>query len=279
MKSPAAGVIPPLLTNESTRRLRSGNEMPVLGMGTWMLTSHTADAIADAVQLGYRMFDTAADYHTQSGIGAAIRALDYPRDALYIVTKVEPQEDGYEATRRNLEELDLEYADLVLIHEAPERGVGEACWNALLRARDEGFARDIGVCSYKVDQLRELAEKTGEMPAVHQLEWSPFGHSFDMLHFCAANGIQLQAYSPLTHGKRLEDERLVNLARKYQKTPAQLLIRWNLQHGVVPIPKSIRADHRRENLEVFDFDLEAVDVATLDALNERFSALEKLEYL
>jgi 2,5-diketo-D-gluconate reductase A len=270
---------PPFLTLDSTRRLRTGREMPVLGLGTWMLTSHTRDLVANALRLGYRMIDTSGDYHTQAGIGEALAELAPPRDEIYVVSKIETDGDAYEQTCRNLEELKLAHLDLVLIHEAPEKGVGEELWRGLMRARDEGKARDIGVCSYKIAQLQQLVELTGEVPAVHQIEWSPFGHSLDMLSFCAAHEIQVQAYSPLTRGKRLGDERLANLAAKYGKTPAQLILRWNLQHGIVPIPKAGRADHQRENLEIFDFDIEAIDMSTLDALNEQFSALEKLEYL
>ncbi len=270
---------PPFLTLESNRRLRTGREMPVLGLGTWMLTSHTRDLIANALRLGYRMIDTAGDYHTQPGIGEAIEDLAPRRDEIYVVSKVETDQDTYQSTCENLEQLKLEYLDLVLIHEAPEEGVGEDLWRGLMKARDEGKARDIGVCSYKIAQLNELIDLTGEVPAVHQIEWSPFGHSIDMLNFCAAHEIQVQAYCPLTRGKRLRDERLAAIAAKYEKTPAQLILRWDLQHGVAPIPKAGRADHQQQNLEIFDFDIEAADMATLDGLNEQFSALEKLEYL
>jgi 2,5-diketo-D-gluconate reductase A len=253
--------------------------MPVLGTGSWMLTTHTAESVMHALELGYRMVDTSADYKTQPGIGRAIRLSQTPRESLYVVMKVEETEDGYAATQKNLEELKLAYVDLVLIHRAPEKGVGEKVWQGLMRARDAGLTRDIGVCSYRIDKLQELANETGEMPAVHQIEWSPFGHSFDMLNYCTANGIVVQAYSPLTRGKRLKDERLAEIARRYGKSAAQVIIRWNLQHGVVPIPKAYREDHQRENIDVFDFELSPVDVAALDALNEHFSALEKLEYL
>ena len=272
-------VRPDSLSAESNVVLRTGNEMPLLGLGTWMLTTHTAESVQHALELGYRMVDTSADYMTQPGIGRALRRHAAPRDSLFIVIKVEETEDGYDATVKNLEELKLAYADLVLIHRAPEKGVGEDVWRGLMRARDEGLARDIGVCSYKIAQLAELEQITGEMPAVHQIEWSPFGHSFDMLTFCRAHGIVLQAYSPLTRGRRLGDERLVELAKKHGKSPAQIILRWNLEWGVVPMPKAYREDHQRENLDVFDFELDAMDMAALDDLNERFSALDKLEYL
>lgn len=274
---------PPLgggdLTPDSTIALRTGREIPVIGLGSWMLTSHTPEAVLHAFELGYRMVDTSADYMTQAGIGKAIRRYNQRRDSLYVVMKVEPEENGYDATVRNLGELKLAYADLVLIHRAPEKGVGEKLWEQLIRAREEGLTRDIGVCSYKIQQLRTLGENTGELPAVHQLEWSPFGHSLDMLSFCRGQNIVLQAYCPLTRGKRLKDERLLAIAGKYGKTPAQVILRWDLQHGVVPIPKAYREDHQRDNLEVFDFSLDEIDMGTLDGLNEQFSALEKLEYL
>jgi 2,5-diketo-D-gluconate reductase A len=157
--------------------------------------------------------------------------------------------------------------------------VGEKLWEQLMRAREEGLTRDIGVCSYKVEQLKALIQNTGEPPAVHQLEWSPFGHSLDMLSYCRGQQIVLQAYSPLTRGKRLKDERLVELAARYRKSPAQVILRWNLQHGVVPIPKAYREDHQRDNLDIFDFAIDEADMGLLDALNEHFSALEKLDYL
>ena len=267
------------LTPASVVTLRTGREMPVIGLGTWMLTSHTTESVQHAFELGYCMVDTSSDYMTQPGIGKALRRYDRPRASLFISMKVEPEDNGYEATRRNLEELKLAYVDLVLIHRAPEKGVGEKLWEQLMRARADGLTRDIGVCSYKIAQLKTLAESTGEMPAVHQLEWSPFGHSLDMLSFCRAQEIALQAYSPLTRGKRLKDERLVEIAGKYGKSPAQVILRWDLQHGVVPIPKAYREDHQRQNLDIFDFALDDIDMGTLDGLNEQFSALEKLDYL
>ena len=267
------------LAPESTLSLRNGARMPVLGMGTWMLTSHTAEAVQHGFELGYRMVDTSADYHTQSGIGRAMLRSDVPREALFVSMKVEENEDGYEATLKNLKELKLAYADLVLIHRAPKTSVGEKVWRGLMQARDEGLTRNIGVCSYKIAQIQALADQTGEWPAVHQIEWSPFGHSLDMLNFCRAHDIVVQAYSPLTRGKRLKDERLAGIAMKYGKTPAQVILRWDLQHGVAPLPKAYREDHQRQNIALFDFELDPQDMAALDGLNERFSALDKLEYL
>jgi 2,5-diketo-D-gluconate reductase A len=267
------------ITPDATRTLRTGHEMPLLGLGTWMLTSHTADAVCRALDAGYRLIDTSGDYLTQPGIGKAIAASEAPRDSLYVVTKVEEDDDGYAATRKNLAELKLDYVDLVLIHRPPKRGAGEEIWTGLIRARDEGLTRDIGVSSYRVAQIEELARNTGEMPAVNQIEWSPFGHSLDMLSFCRANEILIQAWSPLTRGKRLDDPRLSEIARQHGKSAAQVILRWNLQHGVVPLPKAMRAEHQHENLHLFDFELDDLEMAALDALNEHFSALGKLDYV
>jgi diketogulonate reductase-like aldo/keto reductase len=264
---------------QSVLTLRTGRDMPVIGLGTWMLTSHTAESVQRAFESGYRMIDTSADYKTQPGIGKAIRRHGGPRESLFVAMKVEPEENGLEATRRNLKELELEYADLVLIHRAPKKGVGEKLWEQLIEARAEGLTRDIGVCSYKIGQLQTLAENTGEMPVVHQIEWSPFGHSLDMLSFCRAHEVVVQAYSPLTRGKRLDDERLAAIAAKHGKSPAQVILRWNLQHGVAPIPKAYREEHQRENIDIFDFTLDEIDMGTLDAFNQQFSALEKLDYI
>ena len=253
--------------------------MPAIGLGTWQLTDGTADAVADALSLGYRMIDTSGDYHTQRGIGEAIRDSGVRREAMFLVTKIAETDDAFEATRANLAELKQPYADLVLIHRPPDRGVGESLWQGLRRAKRLGLANDIGVCNYSIEKIEELVYRTGELPAVNQIEWSPFGHSLDMLNFCRANDIALQAYSPLTRGKRLKDERVAEIAIKYGKTPAQIFLRWDLQHGVVPLPKAYREDHQRQNIALFDFELDALDMATLDGLNEQFSALDKLEYL
>jgi len=264
---------------ESNVPLLSGHEMPVLGLGTWQLKHQTADSVAQALEAGYRMIDTSGDYHTQRGIGDALRALGYPRDAVYIVTKVEETGDAYEALRTNLAELRLDYADLVLIHRPPERGVGEELWRALRRAKRERLTRDIGVSNYSIEQIEELVYRTGELPVVNQIEWTPFGHSPRMLDFCHDNEIVIQAWSPLTRGARLNDDKLAAMAARYGRTPAQLLIRWNLQLGVVPLPKANHANHQRDNLHVFDFEISQLDMAKLRTLNEHYSALGQLLYV
>jgi 2,5-diketo-D-gluconate reductase A len=263
---------------ESTVTLRGGRKMPVLGLGTWQLTRDTADTVARAVDLGFRLIDTSGDYGTQPGVGEAIRSSGVDRGELYIVTKVEETDDAYEGTRVDLEELGLEYADLMLIHRPPDDGPGIELWQGLIRARQDGLAKDIGVSNYTARQIAALEQATGETPAVNQIEWSPFGHSDAMLEFCAERGICIQAYSPLTRTKRLTDDTLTEIAEAHGKTPAQVLIRWNLQRGTVPLPKANREEHLAENIHVFDFELDAAEMRRLNDLNEQYSSLGKLPY-
>jgi len=267
------------LSLESNLPLLSGRQMPVLGLGTWQLKHQTSDSVAQALEAGYRLIDTSGDYHTQRGVGDALRASGHPREAVYVQTKVEEKGDAYEAVRTNLAELRLEYADLVLIHRPPERGVGEDLWRGLRRAKREGLARDIGVSNYSIEQIEELVYRTGELPVVNQIEWTPFGHSPRMLDFCHDNDIVIQAWSPLTRGTRLNDDKLTAMAARYGRTPAQLLIRWNLQLGVVPLPKANHATHQRDNLHVFDFEISQPDMAKLRTLNQHWSALGQLPYV
>jgi diketogulonate reductase-like aldo/keto reductase len=267
------------LTPDTCRVLPSGNRMPLMGLGTWELTVRTVDTICNALELGFRMIDTAPDYHTQRGVGDAIRACGFERESVYVVTRIESDEDGYAAVQKGLAQLRLDYVDLGLIHEPPGHGAGEKAWQGLRRAKREGLVRDIGVSSFSIEAIEELVYRTGEMPAVNQVEWSPFGHSPRMLDFCRENEIIIQSSSPLTHGRRLADDKMGPMAARYGKTPAQLLLRWNLQLGVVPLPKANHVQHQRENLNVFDFEILPQDMARLNALNEHFSARGKLEYL
>lgn len=267
------------LTPEACRVLASGNRMPLMGLGTLGLTVRTVDTVCNALELGFRMIDTAPDYHTQRGIGDAIRACGFEREAVFVVTKIEPDADSHAAMRKSLAQLRLDYVDLALIREPSEHGVGERAWQGLRRAKRDGLVRDIGVSSHSIEAIEELVYRSGEMPAVNQVEWSPFGHSPRMLDFCRENDIVIQAGSPLTHGKRLGDDKMGPMAARYGKTPAQLLLRWNLQLGVVPLPKANHVRHQRENLNVFDFEILPQDMTRLNALNEHYSALGKLAYL
>lgn len=259
--------------------LHTGNTMPVMGLGTWQLTNDTPTVVATALGLGYPMIDTASDYGTQPGIGEGIKRSGAAREEYYMVIKVEEMDNAYEATKAYLQELDIQYANLTLIHRPPPSGVGIELWNGLIRARNEGLTKDIGVSNYSIPQIRELTENSGELPAVNQIEWSPFGCSEEMLDFCQEQQIIIQAYSPLTRAKRLNDEALTEIAGHYGKSATQILIRWNLQLGTVPLPKANQRKHLEENINVFDFEINADDMATLNGLNETYSSLGGLPYI
>jgi 2,5-diketo-D-gluconate reductase A len=267
------------MEKDSTIKLLTQNKMPVMGLGTWQLTKDTAGTVLYAIELGYRLIDTSSDYRTQPGIGEAIKGSGIDRNKLYITTKVEETDDSYARTKSNLQELGLDYVDLMLIHRPPYRGAGEGLWEGLIKARKEGLVRDIGVSNYSIPLIEELIEKSGETPAVNQIEWSPFGHSQEMRDYCSDKAIVVQAYSPLTRTKRLNDGTLNRIAQKYGKSAAQIVIRWNLQLGAVPIPKANRKRHLEENLDAFDFEISDADMGSITGLNEHYSSLGSLPYL
>ena len=262
---------------ESSHVLPSGNRMPLLGLGTRELSHQTADTVCSALELGFRMLDTSPQFHTQRGIGDAIRACGFERGDIFVITKVEPHDDSYAALHRHLGQLRLDHVDLALVH--GEHAAGEMAWHGLRRAKRDGLTRDIGVSGFGIDAIEELVYATGEMPAVNQIEWSPFGHSPRMLDFCRENDIVIQAWSPLTRAQRLNDDKVGTMAARYGRTPAQLLIRWNLQLGVVPLPKANHVQHLRDNLHVFDFEISPLDMARLNSLNVHYSALGGLPYI
>lgn len=251
--------------------------MPVMGVGTWQM-DNVPGTIITALDLGYRLIDTSSDYGTQPGIARGLAESGVNRDQVFVVTKVEETDEAYERTVSNLKELNLDYIDLTLIHRPPPRGPGEKLWKGLLRAQRDGLTRHIGVSNYSRDLLEQLAAG-GTMPAVNQVEWSPFGHSMDLLDYCRRNDIILMAYSPLTRTTRLDDPTLVEIASGYGKTPAQLLIRWNLQLGTCPIPKADSLSHLTENRDVFDFAITNRDMESLNDLNEHFSSIGSLQYV
>jgi len=261
------------LTLGSRVTLHDGNTMPVLGLGMWQAGSgkQTRKAVATALEIGYRLFDTAKLYGNESDLGTAIRESGIPREEIFVMTKLWNNDQGYESGLRAFEksrrELGLDYVDLYLIH-WPVPGLRQESWKALLKIRDEGLARSIGVSNYTIRHLEELLRATPAPPAVNQVEFHPFLYQKELLEFCVSKKIQLEAYSPLTRGHRLDHPVIAQIAARHGRTPAQVLIRWSLQHGLVVIPKSIRPERIRENAAVFDFELNADDMKRLDSLDE-----------
>ncbi len=258
----------------STRiRLDHGGSIPLLGLGVWQLEpgEQTRNAVLAALSCGYRLIDTARIYGNERQVGEAVRACGLSREEVFITTKLWNSDQGYDsairACRASLLSLGLPWVDLYLIHWPGERKRLES-WRALVALREEGLCRAIGVSNYTIAHLEELAGASPVTPAVNQVEFHPFLFQETLLSYCKANGIVLEAYSPLTRGERLADRRLVSVARKYGKTTAQLMLRWALQHGVVVIPKSSHPGRIRENADFYDFEISPEDMKTLDNLGE-----------
>jgi diketogulonate reductase-like aldo/keto reductase len=253
--------------------LNNGIEMPLLGLGTYTMRrgKETEDAVLWALEAGYRLIDTATLYENERSVGRAIKKSRVPREEVFVTTKLWNDDHGYKralaAFHESLGRLGLEYIDLYLIHWPVERLRGDS-WRALETLLADGKCRAIGVSNYMIRHLEKLLESSGTVPAVNQVEFSPFLFQRGLLDFCRESGIQLQAYSPLTRGRRLRDPALARIAERYGKTRAQVLIRWALQHGVVVIPKSSHRDRIRENAEVFNFSVSPDDMEWLDSRGE-----------
>jgi 2,5-diketo-D-gluconate reductase A len=260
----------------STVRLNSGYDMPIIGLGTWQLNNHHAtDVVKQAIEHGYRLVDTSGNYGNQRQVGSGIKRSSVDREEIFVVNKVETTDEPYLASKHFCKAMGLGYIDLMLLHwPARDDTDNVELFKGLIQARNEGVAKSIGVSNFSELQIRELIDATGETPSVNQIEWSPFGHSMDMLEFCRDEGIIIQAYSPLTRAHELHGTHIEELADSYGKTPAQLLLRWNIQLGTVPIPKASSLDHLEENLDIFDFEISRADMAELNSLNEEYSVLK-----
>ncbi len=254
-------------------RLNNGVEMPMLGLGVFQAPPgrRTRDAVGYALEVGYRHFDTARIYGNEADVGEAFRASGLPMEGVFITTKVWNSDQGYGSTMKaceaSLERLGLPNVDLYLIH-WPVQGLRGETWRALVDLQRKGKCRAVGVSNYTVAHLEELLQTSAVVPAVNQVEFSPFLYQRDLLEFCRRQGIQLEAYSPLTKGHRLRHPTLVEVAARHGRTAAQILIRWALQLGLVAIPKAVKREHIRENAQVFDFSLSPADMQVLGGLHE-----------
>lgn len=259
--------------------LANGVNMPWLGLGVYKAKEgeEVEQAVKAALRIGYRSIDTAAFYGNEEGVGRAVRESGIPREEIFITTKVWNSDQGYERTlaafEASLQRLGMEYVDLYLIH-WPVKGKYKETWRALETLYKEGKARAIGVSNFQVHHLEDLMADAEIKPMVNQVEFHPFLTQEKLRDFCRREGIQLEAWSPLMRGEVVNVPEIVELAEKYGKTPAQIVLRWDLQHDILTIPKSIRAERIRENADIFDFELSAEDMARIDALNRnsRFGA-------
>ncbi|MEU3448721.1 aldo/keto reductase [Streptomyces thermolilacinus] len=255
--------------------LNNGVAMPQLGFGVWQVPdAEAADAVGTALEAGYRSIDTAAVYENERGTGQAVKASGLPREDLFVTTKLWNTEQGYDSTLRafdaSLERLGLDYVDLYLIHwPAPSRDAYVDTYRAFEKILADGRARSIGVSNFLPEHLERLMDATSVVPAVNQIELHPQLPQAESRAFHERHGIATEAWSPLGQGRGLlEVPAVAAVARKHGRTPAQVVLRWHLQLGNVVIPKSVTPSRIRENIEVFDFELDGEDMAAFAALDE-----------
>jgi len=267
------------LTIDSTVELNNGIKMPRLGFGTWKLKRKVViKPIKWAIDMGYRLIDTASFYKNEKYIGTAIRENEIPREALFITSKVWDTDQGYEETLKafneTIKKLKTDYLDLYLIHWP--RKLRNETWKALEKLYEDDKVKAIGVANFAVHHLKEIIENFKIIPAVNQFELHPFNYSEEesLIEFCRTKNIHIEAYSPLTHGRKLNNPTIKAIGEKNNKSTAQVLIRWSLQHGFICIPKSGSQNHIKDNANVFDFELSEEDMEKINKIKEDFRLLD-----
>ena len=258
---------------KDTTTLHNGVKMPWVGLGVFKVNEgeEVVQSVKAAIKNGYISIDTAAIYKNEEGVGQAIKESGIPREELFITTKLWNSEQGYESTleafETSLNKLGLDYLDLYLIH-WPGKNKYKETWKAFEKLYKEGRVRAIGVSNFQVHHLEDLISSAEIKPMINQVEFHPHLTQKELLSFCKKEGIQLEAWSPLKQGQLLNEPVLEDLAHKYNKSVAQVILRWDLQHGVVTIPKSIKEHRIIENADIFDFELSAEDMEKIDGLNQ-----------
>jgi diketogulonate reductase-like aldo/keto reductase len=253
--------------------LNNGLAMPWLGFGVFLVEpgKETEMSVKRALEAGYRSIDTAAIYRNEASVGKAIQESGIPREELFLTTKLWNSDQGYEtalkAFEKSMNRLQIEVLDLYLIH-WPVVGKYIESWKALEKLYKDGRVRAIGLSNFKIHHIEDILRMCEVKPMLNQVEFHPRLRQADLHSFCIQNQIQLQAWAPLMQGKAFDIPDIQEIARKYGKSPAQILIRWDLQHEVVTIPKSITPDRIIENSQVFDFQISEEDMASIDALNQ-----------
>lgn len=252
--------------------LSNGLSMPLFGLGVWKVTEEgEAEAtVKTAIETGYRSIDTASVYGNEAGVGAGIRASGVPRKKIFVTTKIWNADQGYDSTltafEASLGRLQMDYVDLLLIH-WPVKDKYKDTWRALEHIYHEGKARSIGVSNFHIQHLEDLIATSKLVPMVNQVEYHPLLTQQKLLAYCNANNIQFMAWSPLMQGD-LNHAGLAEIGAKYGKSPAQVVLRWDLQNGVVTIPKSTNPARITENADIFDFTLTEEEMAQISALNQ-----------
>jgi len=251
------------------RVLADGNHVPVLGLGVWQVPDGTecVNAVRSALELGYRHIDTAQAYGNEESVGRALRDSGVPREQVFITTKFFPgRKDPVAEAEQSLRRLGIDQVDLYLVH-WPQGGPTWA-WPGMERARELGYARSVGVSNFSVSDLEKVMDAATVAPAVNQVQFSPFKYRRALLAACQQRGVALEAYSPLGTGRNLSSERVNQVARRAARSPAQVLLRWCIQHELSVITKSTSRGRIAENAQIFDFVLSAEEMSELDALDE-----------
>jgi diketogulonate reductase-like aldo/keto reductase len=258
--------------------LNNGVEMPILGFGVFQVTDleQCERSVLDAINTGYRLIDTAASYGNEEAVGKAIKTSGVPREELFITTKVWIQSNGYEGTKKSFENslkrLQLDYLDFYLMHQPLGDVYGE--WRAMQDLYKEGRVRAIGVSNFHPDRLIDLIVHNEIVPTVNQIETHPFHQQIETQKFLQENNVQIESWGPFAEGKNnmFHSELLLSIGKKYNKTIAQVILRWLTQRGIVAIPKSVRRERIEENFNIFDFELRAEDMDAIKTLDTKTSS-------
>ena len=257
--------------------LNNGVQMPILGFGVFQVKDleECERSVVDAIATGYRLIDTAASYGNEEAVGKAIKRSGVPREDLFITTKLWIQSDGYNGTKRafenSLKRLQLDYVDLYLMHQPLGDVYGE--WRAMQDLYKSGRVRAIGVSNFQPDRLIDLIIHNEILPAVNQVETHPFHQQIETQKFLRENNVQIESWGPFAEGKNniFHNELLASIGKKYNKSIAQVILRWLTQRGVIAIPKSVRKERMEENFKLFDFELSANDLETIKTLDTKES--------
>ena len=261
------------MTFAPTTTMNDGREIPVIGFGVWQVPDDVVvDAALAALQCGYRHIDTAYLYLNERGVGEALRRSGVDRNDVFITTKVWNTDHGYDETLRAFDKstglLGIDEVDLYLIHwPTPARDIYLDSWRALIRLREEGRARSIGVSNFHEAHLRKIIDETGVIPAINQIELHPWLPQAHMRDVDTRLGIRTEAWRPLGSGRLIDDLVIAEVARKHGKTTAQVMVRWSLQLGNIVLPKSVTPARIAENIDVFDFELDDADMAAIASLD------------
>jgi methylglyoxal/glyoxal reductase len=253
-------------------KLNNGIEIPYLGLGTYNIIEkkEVDTAIHSALDAGYRLIDTAAVYYNEKEIGEAIKSANVSREEIFVTTKLDNSDHGYKkalkAFETSLKKLDMDYVDLYLIH-WPVRGRNES-WKAMEELLKAGKCKAIGVCNFMISHIEDLKKNSSIIPAVNQIEFNPFVFENEVIEYCRNLDIAIEAYTPIARGRKFKNTVIKEMSDSYGKTEAQIMLRWELQHNTIVIPKSSNPERIKENADIFNFNISDGDMKVLDSLDE-----------